>query len=83
MIMSRFKVAILMQQTSKIRMSLSRCNDFFHPIARRLKASGRVLVIARPECCTGDDIGFSLAQRAVLGFVKSIAKEFKRGFLPK
>ena len=76
---ARFKVAIFDATNIKNTDELKQVYDFFHPIARRLKASGRVLVIARPECCTGDDIGFSLAQRAVLGFVKSIAKEFKRG----
>ncbi|OAV00961.1 MULTISPECIES: 3-oxoacyl-ACP reductase [Moraxella] len=76
---ARFKVAIFDATNIKSTDELKQVYDFFHPIARRIKASGRVLVIARPDCCTGDDIGFSLAQRAVLGFVKSIAKEFKRG----
>lgn len=52
--------------------------DFFQPIAKKIKSSGRVVIIGRPQCCT-DTVEFATAQRALLGFVKSIAKEFKRG----
>lgn len=52
--------------------------DFFAPIAKKIQPSGRVIIIGRPACCT-DSIEFAAAQRALLGFVKSIAKEFKRG----
>ncbi len=52
--------------------------DFFHPVARQVEQSGRVIVIGRPpeECET---IGSTLAQRALEGFVKSVGKEFKKG----
>lgn len=76
---ARFKVAIFDATNIKDADGLSELYDFFHTIARRIKPSGRVIVIARPKCCTGTDVGFAMAQRAVLGFVKSVAKEFKRG----
>lgn len=76
---ARFKVVIFDATNIKNADELKQVYDFFHPIARRIKTSGRVIIIARPECCTADDVGFALAQRAVLGFAKSIAKEFKKG----
>ncbi len=76
---AKFKVAIFDAVNLTGADSLKQIYEFFHAIARRIKTSGRVIIIARPECCTGSDIEFSLAQRALLGFTKSIAKEFKRG----
>ncbi len=76
---ARFKAVIFDATNIKNADELKQVYDFFHPIARRIKTSGRVIIIARPECCTADDVGFALAQRAVLGFAKSIAKEFKKG----
>ncbi|UNU73089.1 3-oxoacyl-ACP reductase [Moraxella nasovis] len=76
---ARFKVAIFDVTNIKNVDGLKAVYDFFHKIARKIKPSGRIIVIARPECCTGTDIGFALAQRSVLGFIKSIGKEFKKG----
>ncbi|MFL1731601.1 3-oxoacyl-ACP reductase [Moraxella oculi] len=76
---AKFKVAIFDATNIKDVDGLKAVYEFFHKLARRMKSSGRILIIARPECCTGDDIGFALAQRALLGFIKSVAKEFKRG----
>lgn len=76
---ARFKVAIFDATNIKNADELKQVYQFFHAIARRIKSSGRVVVIARPESATGADIHFALAQRALLGFVKSIAKEFKKG----
>ncbi|WP_066800018.1 3-oxoacyl-ACP reductase [Moraxella oblonga] len=76
---ARFKVAIFDVTNIKDVAGLTQVYEFFHTIARRIKSSGRIVIIARPECCTDTDIGFALAQRAVLGFAKSIAKEFKKG----
>lgn len=75
----RFKVAIFDVTNIKDTDGLKAVYEFFHKIARRIKPSGRIVLIARPSCCTGTDIDFALAQRAVLGFVKSVAKEFKKG----
>lgn len=76
---ARFKVAIFDATNIKDVDGLKQVYEFFHAIARRMKSSGRVIIIARPECCTKDDVGFALAQRALLGFAKSVAKEFKKG----
>lgn len=76
---ARFKVAIFDATNIKDVDGLKQVYEFFHVIARRIKSSGRVIIIARPDCCTGDDVGFALAQRALLGFTKSVAKEFKKG----
>lgn len=76
---AKFKVAIFDATNIKDTDGLKAVYEFFHALARRIKASGRVIIIARPECCTADDIGFALAQRALLGFAKSVGKEFKKG----
>lgn len=76
---ARFKVAIFDATGLKNSDDLTQLYDFFHKIARRIKSSGRTIIIARPECCTGTDIGFAIAQRSVVGFAKSLAKEFKKG----
>ncbi|VEG14013.1 3-oxoacyl-ACP reductase [Moraxella cuniculi] len=76
---ARFKVVIFDASNIKSSEQLQQLYQFFQPLARRIKSSGRVIVIGRPECCTGTDVGFALAQRALLGFVKSITKEFKQG----
>ncbi|MGZ8718417.1 MAG: 3-oxoacyl-ACP reductase [Aeromicrobium sp.] len=52
--------------------------NFFTPVLRSLKGCGRVVVIgAPPEAATTD--GSSIAQRALEGFVRSLAKEVGRG----
>lgn len=52
--------------------------NFFTPVLRSLKACGRVVVIGTiPEATTTD--GASIAQRALEGFVRSLAKEVGRG----
>ncbi|MEU7757228.1 3-oxoacyl-ACP reductase [Micromonospora sp. NPDC049171] len=52
--------------------------DFFHPQARALLPSGRVIVFGTPpqECATPRE---ATAQRALEGLVRSIGKEFGRG----
>jgi 3-oxoacyl-[acyl-carrier protein] reductase len=52
--------------------------DFFHPYARALLTSGRVVVLGTPpEACATP--GEATAQRALEGLVRSIGKEFGRG----
>jgi 3-oxoacyl-[acyl-carrier protein] reductase len=52
--------------------------DFFHPQARALYPSGRVIVLGTPpEACA--DPRAATAQRALEGFVRSAGKEFGRG----
>ncbi|MDG4807100.1 3-oxoacyl-ACP reductase [Micromonospora sp. WMMD1120] len=52
--------------------------DFFHPHARSVLPSGRVIVLGTPpeECPTPRE---ATAQRALEGLVRSIGKEFGRG----
>ncbi|MFC7546379.1 3-oxoacyl-ACP reductase [Plantactinospora sp. GCM10030261] len=52
--------------------------DFFHPLARSLGPSGRVIVLGTPpeEC---DSPRAATAQRALEGLTRSIGKEFGRG----
>jgi 3-oxoacyl-[acyl-carrier protein] reductase len=52
--------------------------DFFHPYARSLTPSGRVIVLGTPpEVC--EQPRAATAQRALEGFVRSVGKEFGRG----
>ncbi len=52
--------------------------DFFHPVARSLAGSGRVVVLGRPpEDC--DTPAEATAQTALEGFVRSVGKEFGHG----
>jgi 3-oxoacyl-[acyl-carrier protein] reductase len=52
--------------------------EFFHPTIRRVKASGRVIVVGiTPELA--DDPRLRVAQRALEGFTRSVGKEVKKG----
>jgi 3-oxoacyl-[acyl-carrier protein] reductase len=52
--------------------------DFFHPLIRNLRSCGRVIVLgSQPELCA--DAREATAQRALEGFVRSVAKELGRG----
>ncbi len=51
---------------------------FFHPVIRRVRSSGRVLIVGTaPEDCGG--VGEATAQRALEGLARSIGKELRRG----
>ena len=51
---------------------------FFHPTIRRVRASGRVIVLGRPpEQC--EHPAAAVAQRALEGLVRSIGKEVRKG----
>ncbi len=52
--------------------------DFFHPVARSIAPSGRVIVLGTPpEDCS--DASQRIAQRALEGFTRSVGKEFGKG----
>lgn len=52
--------------------------SFFHPVIRRVRSSGRVLVLGTPpEDCA--EWRAATAQRALEGFVRAAGKEIKRG----
>lgn len=74
----KYKVAIFDATAITTIDELKQVYDFFHPIARRIEKSGRVIIIGRPPEAI-DDIEYSLAQRSLEGFVKSVGKEFKKG----
>lgn len=74
----KFKVLMFDASNIKNAEELKQLYEFFHPVARRVERSGRVIVLGRPpESLT--DIDHALAQRALEGFVKSVGKEFKKG----
>ena len=74
----KYKVLIFDASNIAYAPDLKQMYDFFHPVARQVEKSGRVIIIGRPpeECET---IGEALAQRSLEGFVKSVGKEFKNG----
>jgi 3-oxoacyl-[acyl-carrier protein] reductase len=58
--------------------SLREAWAFFHPTIRRVRRSGRVIVLGTPpEAC--EDPRQAVAQRALEGLVRSIGKEVRRG----
>src|SRR4051794_3136915 len=52
--------------------------DFFHPVVRRVEASGRVVVLATPPEMS-ESPRQAVAQRALEGLVRSIGKEVGKG----
>ncbi len=74
----KFKVVVFDASNISNAQQLKQVYEFFHPIARRIEKSGRVIVIGRPPEEIAD-IDKSLAQRSLEGFVKSVGKEFKSG----
>jgi 3-oxoacyl-[acyl-carrier protein] reductase len=52
--------------------------EFFHPVIRSLRSSGRVLVLATPPGACGS-ARERAAQRALEGFVRALAKELRGG----
>ena len=52
--------------------------EFFHPVIRKLKSNGRVVVLGTaPEDCSS--AREATAQRALEGFTRSVAKEVRHG----
>jgi 3-oxoacyl-[acyl-carrier protein] reductase len=57
---------------------LEQAYAFFHPTIRRVRSSGRVIVLGRPpEQC--EDPAAAVAQRALEGLARSIGKELRKG----
>ncbi len=52
--------------------------EFFHPTIRRVRTSGRVLVLGTPPDQAGDPPA-AIAQRALEGFTRSVGKEVRKG----
>jgi 3-oxoacyl-[acyl-carrier protein] reductase len=57
---------------------LSELYDFFHPVIRRLRTSGRLLVLGTPPEMA-DGVPQAVAQRALEGFVRAAGKEVGGG----
>ena len=75
---SKFKVVIFDASGIENSEQLHELYAFFNPIARQVQASGRVIVVGiNPE--SAKTVKQAIAQRALEGFVKSVAKEFKKG----
>lgn len=75
---SKFKALIFDASGIQNIADLKQVYEFFHPIARQVQSSGRVIVIGTtPD--TASSVSASIAQRALEGFVKSIGKELKKG----
>lgn len=74
----RYKVAIFDASGVSDTDGLKQVYEFFHPIARAIEKSGRVIVLGvPPEQC--ETVAQVLRQRALEGFVKSVGKELKKG----
>ena len=58
--------------------ALSELYDFFHPVIRQVQPSGRAIVLASPPSSCRDHPE-ATAQRALEGFVRSLAKELRGG----
>jgi 3-oxoacyl-[acyl-carrier protein] reductase len=58
--------------------SLSEAYSFFHPVIRRVESSARVLVLSTPPETANGPMQ-AVAQRALEGFTRSMAKEVGKG----
>ena len=75
---SRYKVALFDASGIRNVEELKQVYEFFHPIARAIEKSGRVIIVGiDPKVC--NSIEQAAAQRGLDGFAKSVGKEFKRG----
>src|SRR5204862_5626073 len=74
------RFAALVYDASGIQSSddLRRLYDFFHPVIRRVEASGRVLVLATPPEMAKTPRQ-AIAMRALEGFTRSLGKEVGKG----
>lgn len=74
----RYKVALFDATGIANVAELKQVYEFFHPIARSIEKSGRVIIVGlSPQSC--DHIEQAAVQRGLDGFAKSVGKEFKRG----
>ncbi|OTG65182.1 3-oxoacyl-ACP reductase [Acinetobacter silvestris] len=75
---SKFKAVVFDASGIQNSEQLHELYSFFHPIARQIQNSGRVIVVGlTPE--SAPTIQQAIAQRALEGFVKAVGKEFKKG----
>ncbi len=75
---SKFKAVVFDASGIQTTEQLKQLYEFFHPLARQIQASGRVVVVGlNPD--SAKTVQQAIAQRALEGFVKSVGKEFKKG----
>ena len=73
----RFKALVFDATGISSTAELRQLWEYFHPVIRKMEQCGRVVVIGRtPETC---DRARRIAQRGLEGFVRSVAKEAKKG----
>jgi 3-oxoacyl-[acyl-carrier protein] reductase len=74
----RFKAVVFDASGIADSTQLREAYAFLHPTIRRVRASGRILVLGTPPDVAGTPRQ-AAAQRALEGFVRSIGKEVRRG----
>lgn len=75
---SKFKAVVFDASGIENSTELKQLHQFFQPIMRQISASGRVVVLGiNPDKAA--TVQHAIAQRALEGFVKSLAKELKKG----
>ena len=75
---SKFKALIFDASGIAQSQDLQQLYAFFQPLMRQVSASGRVVVVGlNPQ--QAKTVAQAIAQRALQGFVKSLAKELKKG----
>jgi 3-oxoacyl-[acyl-carrier protein] reductase len=74
----RFKALVFDATGISSSEELRAAYEFFHPTIRRVRNSGRIVVLGTPPGNTGSPQE-AIAQRALEGFSRSVAKEVKRG----
>ena len=75
---SKFKALVFDASGIENSEQLNELYNFFNPVARQVRASGRVIVVGiSPE--SAKSVKQAIAQRALEGFVRSVGKEFKKG----
>jgi 3-oxoacyl-[acyl-carrier protein] reductase len=74
----RFKALVFDASGISDSAQLREAYAFFHPTIRRVRASGRVIVLGRPPQAA-EAPAAAVAQRALEGLTRSIGKEVRRG----
>lgn len=74
----RFKAIVFDASGIRSTEQLKEIYNFFHPIARQIQTSGRVIIVGvDPD--RAESVAQAIAQRALVGFVKSLGKELRKG----
>ncbi|MHA3048946.1 3-oxoacyl-ACP reductase [Acinetobacter sp. ANC 4641] len=75
---TKFKALVFDASGIRSTEQLKAVYAFFHPLARQIQASGRVIILGlNPD--SAETVTQAIAQRALVGFVKSLGKELRKG----